>query len=239
LGDPAFIKIPTEAFLSPDTGAALRAIIDGGAAAAAKPTNANGRLHTTHFSVVDAKGNAVAMTTTLNNGYGSAVTVTGAGFLLNDQMDDFTTKVGVVNAMGLRQGAANAIEPNKRMLSSMSPTIVLDGAGAPLLITGASGGARIITGVAQVMINVLDYGLPLDAAVAAPRFHAQDYPDSLQFEQGGLSDPLIAALAARGDRPAATAPWSYRFGWVQSILRVGGVWQGVAEPRAHGLALGY
>jgi len=241
LGDPAFVKIPTEAFLSPDTAAALRAAIASTRVAAAEPRAPSRERHTTHFSVVDAHGNAIAMTTTLNNGYGSALTVAGAGFLLNDEMDDFTAKVGAINAMGLRQGSANAIQPGKRMLSSMTPTIVLDSAGAPMLVTGASGGARIITGVTQLLINVLDFSLPLGLAEGAPRFHAQDYPDSLLLEKGGYADDLVRALAGRRQHPTFSKS-SYDnddFSYVQSILRVGFRWQGVAEPRGHGLALGY
>jgi gamma-glutamyltranspeptidase/glutathione hydrolase len=231
LGDPKFVQINTSAFLSADTAAALRAAI----------VHASGeQRHTTHFSVVDARGNAVAMTTTLNNNHGSAVTVSGAGFLLNDEMDDFTTKVGAVNAMGLRQGERNAIVPGKRMLSSMTPTIVLDSAGSPMLITGGSGGARIITGVAQVMFNVIDFGLDLTLAEAAPRFHTQDFPDSLLLERGGYDAKLIGALAALGDKPTIALPrFPDDFAWVQSILRVKGKWQGQREPRGFGLALGY
>ena len=241
LGDPAFVKIPNAVFLSPDTAAALRAAIVAGRSDSAAPRVASRERHTTHFSIVDAHGNAVAMTTTLNNGFGSAVTVTGAGFLLNDEMDDFTAKVGAINAMGLRQGSANAIQPGKRMLSSMTPTIVLDSAGAPFLVSGASGGARIITGVTQVMINVLDFGLSLGDAAFAPRFHAQDYPDSLLLERGGYDSTLVRALAARGQHPTFDlGPYEFDdFSWTQSIVRTGGRWQGVAEPRSHGLALGY
>ncbi len=240
LGDPAFVKIPTESFLSLDTAAALRATIVAGTSGGAAGTPSRDH-HTTHFSVVDAKGNAVSMTTTLNNGFGSALTVTGAGFLLNDEMDDFTAKVGAINAMGLRQGEANAIVPGKRMLSSMMPTIVLDSAGAPMLVTGASGGARIITGVAQILINVLDYHLPLGLAMAAPRFHMQDFPDSLELERDGYSDTLVKALATRGNHAffSVGAASNYDFAFAQSILRVGAMWQGVSEPRAHGLALGF
>ena len=239
LADPAFVDVPTAAFLSLDTAAALRATIATVSAGASAPSAAAKGRHTTHFGVVDAQGNAVAMTTTLNGGYGSAVTVTGAGFLLNNEMDDFTTKVGVINAMGLRQGEANAIQPGKRMLSSMTPTIVLDAAGAPMLVTGASGGGRIITAVAQVLVNVLDFKLPLGESMSLPRFHAQDFPDSLLLERGGFSETLVAALAAKGHHPAITTPWEYDFGWAQSILRTNGAWQGVSEPRGHGLALGY
>ena len=239
LGDPAFTSIPFASFLSADTAAALRATI--GTAASPDPgdeTGMNKGKHTTHFSIVDGQGNAVAMTTTLNEGHGSDLTVTGAGFLLNDEMDDFTTKPGAVNAMGLRQWEANAIAPGKRMLSSMVPTIVLDSAGAPLLVTGASGGAHIITGVFQVMSNVLDFQMPLADAMAAPRFHAQDYPDSILVEHGGLSDETRRALEAMGHHLDILAPGE-DLAMVQSILRVNGRWQGVSEPRGNGLALGY
>jgi gamma-glutamyltranspeptidase/glutathione hydrolase len=242
LADPAYVKIQTEAFLSPDTAAALRSMIMSGSADVAdSPRVASRERHTTHFSVVDAKGNAVAMTTTINNGFGSAVTVAGAGFLLNDEMDDFTAKVGAINSMGLRQGDANAIQPGKRMLSSMSPTIVLDSAGAPMLVTGASGGPRIITGVLQTLINVLDYHMPLGTAATAPRFHTQDYPVVLELERGGYGDTLVRALAGRGQHPEIrNYPYDVdMYGWVQSILRADGRWYGVPEPRGHGLALGY
>lgn len=240
LADPAFVTIPLESFLSPDTAAALRASIGAvPVAIAADSVVKNTKRHTTHFSIVDAAGNAVAMTTTLNGGYGSRLTVTGAGFLLNNEMDDFTTRVGAINGMGLRQGEANAIAPGKRMLSSMTPTIVLDSAGRPLLVTGASGGARIITAVAQVLFDQLDFRQPLGASMAAPRFHAQDFPDSLLLEQGGYDSTLVRALAAKGHHPSPTTPWQYEFGWAQSIVRVNGRWQGVSEPRGHGLARGY
>lgn len=239
LGDPAFVTMSNEAFLSPDTGASLRAALTTRASRAADSTSRNTRRHTTHFSIVDKQGNAVAMTTTLNGGYGSAVTVSGAGFLLNNEMDDFTTKVGVINGMGLRQGEANAIQPGKRMLSSMTPTIVLDSSGATVIVTGASGGARIITAVAQVLFDILDFRQPLGSAMSAPRFHAQDFPDSLFLERGGFSDSLVRALVARGHSPSQTTAWQYDFGWAQSIVRSGARWQGVSEPRGHGLARGY
>jgi gamma-glutamyltranspeptidase/glutathione hydrolase len=240
IADPDFTPVPRESFLSPDTAAALRATI--GPAAYKGPVTVPGRdtgRHTTHFSIVDSRGNAVAMTTTLNDGHGSGVTVTGAGFLLNDQMDDFTTKPGVVNAMRLRQWEANAIQPGKRMLSSMTPTIVLDSAGAPMLVTGASGGTHIITGVTQVILNVIEYGMSLGEAMGAPRFHAQDYPDSLYLEPGGYGDGLVRALSESGHHPTLTRTDRYDFSVVQSILRANGRWQGVSEPRLHGLARGY
>jgi gamma-glutamyltranspeptidase/glutathione hydrolase len=239
LADPAFVPVPTDAFLSPDTAAALRATLGDAVSVASTESTRNSARHTTHISIVDARGNAVSMTTTLNGGYGSAVTVTGGGFLLNNEMDDFTTKVGVLNQMGLRQGEANAIQPGKRMLSSMTPAIVLDSMGAPYLVTGASGGARIITAVAQVLFGVLDHRLPLGELMAAPRYHAQDFPDSLLLERGGFDSTLVQALAMRGQKPRTVAPWEYEFGWAQSILRTNGRWQGVSEPRGNGLAQGY
>src|SRR5215207_1612050 len=166
LGDPAFVKVPVASFMSKDTAAALLAEIgrtssgSSGGKASAEPR------HTTHFSVVDARGNAVSITTTLNESYGAAFTVPGAQFLLNDEMDDFTGKVGAVNAMGLVQGEANAIAPGKRMLSSMTPTIVLDSLGAPLLVTGAAGGAYIITAVAHQIVSLFDYHRSLGEAMA-------------------------------------------------------------------------
>jgi gamma-glutamyltranspeptidase / glutathione hydrolase len=140
----------------------------------------------------------VALTTTINFLYGSGVTVEGAGFLLNNEMDDFTAKPGEPNAYGLIQGEANAIEPGKRMLSSMTPTIVLDPAGRPVVVTGARGGPRIITAVWQVLSNLVDHRLGLVPAVNLPRIHHQHFPDALFHEQAGLTPQLIQALQAKG-----------------------------------------
>lgn len=156
------------------------------------------KRHTTHFSVVDASGNAVSITTTINDSYGSGFTVPRAQFLLNNEMDDFTTAVGAVNQMGLVQGEANAIAPGKRMLSSMTPTIVLDSLGAPVLVTGAAGGAYIITAVAHLIVSVFDYHRPLGEAMAAPQFHQQDVPDSLVVERGAWADSAAAMMAPLG-----------------------------------------
>lgn len=245
LADPDFVPTPTAPFLSPDTAAALRRSISmtTHAPTTVAPDPVRGR-HTTHFAVVDAKGNAVSLTTTLNTGYGSAVTVTGAGFLLNNEMDDFTAKVGAINAMGLRQGEANAIAPGKRMLSSMTPTIVLDSTGATFLVVGAAGGARIITAVAQVLSNVVDFGMPIGEALTAPRFHAQDYPDTLELSMLsapgiGYPDSIVGALRARGHHVLLVPDDGWAFGWAQAILRSGGRWHGATEPRGHGFAAGY
>jgi gamma-glutamyltranspeptidase/glutathione hydrolase len=151
---------------------------------------------TTHYSVLDAQGNAVAVTTTLNNSFGSDVTAAGLGFLLNDEMDDFASKQGVPNMFGLIQGPANSIAPGKRPLSSMAPTIVLKD-GKVSMILGSPGGGRIITTVANIFLSVVDQGLNIQAAVDAPRFHHQYLPDILYLEPG-FSDSTIASLRASG-----------------------------------------
>jgi gamma-glutamyltranspeptidase/glutathione hydrolase len=237
LGDPAFVRIPVASFLSADTAARLLAEIgprSSGSAPAAPPRD---KRHTTHFSVVDAKGNAVAITTTINESYGAAWSVPGADFLMNDEMDDFTVKVGAVNAMGLVQGATNAIQPGKRMLSSMTPTIVLDSTRTPVLVTGAAGGAYIITAVAHLITSLLDFHRPLGEAMAAPQFHHQDVPDSLVVERGPWLDSARQALAPLG-HAVKPSPWGFLAN-VQSLRREGGRWTGVTEPRGFGLAAGY
>jgi len=240
LADPDFYPTPSAAFLSPDTAAALRASIAPVASKTAPPAPLPGTgHHTTHFSIVDAHRNAVSMTTTLNESYGSGLVVAGAGFLLNDEMDDFTTKVGAINAMGLRQGDRNAIQPGKRMLSSMTPTIVLDSTGGVFLVVGAAGGARIITAVAQIISNVVDFRMPIGEAMAAPRFHAQDYPDSLLMSDVGYSDDVLRALGERGYHVELVPDRGWQLAWAQSILRSGGRWEGVSEPRGSGFAAGY
>ena len=240
LADPDFVPTPTAAFVSKDTADALRKTINLAkhGSTPVPPDPVPGR-HTTHFSVVDAHGNAVSLTTTLNTGYGSAVTVTGAGFLLNNEMDDFTAKPGALNAMGLRQGEANAIVPRKRMLSSMTPTIVLDSAGAVSLVVGAAGGARIITAVAQIISNVVDFGMPIREAMNAPRFHAQDFPDRIELTEGdSVAAKSATVLKQRGHAILMeTDPWA--FGWAQSIQRNGGKWHGATEPRGNGRAVGF
>ena len=158
---------------------------------------------TTHYSVVDSDGNAVATTTTLNELYGSGVYVRGAGFFLNDEMDDFTSKPGSPNMYGLVQGEANAIAPGKRMLSAMSPSIVLDPSGNVLLVLGGRGGPRIITSVSQMMRNVIDYRMTLSDAMSAPRIHHQALPDELRYERGGFSPAVLDSLSADGIRYSA------------------------------------
>ncbi len=193
-------------------------------------------MHTTHYSVVDEKGNAVSVTTTLNGGFGSGVTVTGAGFLLNNEMDDFTSAPGKPNMYGLIQGEANAIQPRKRMLSAMTPSIVTDSAGQVQLIVGSPGGPTIITTVTQVILNVLDQRMSLADAIAAPRIHHQALPDQTFYEHGGLSDATVQAVQAMGHKLQERRGHS---GFVAGIQRTAGGWVGVADPRIAGGAIGY
>jgi len=243
LGDPDFVEIPRDRLLSKEYARERRATIS---ATAATPSlevapgiigddGAEGD-HTTHFSVVDGEGNAVALTTTVNSLYGSAVVVTGAGFVLNNEMDDFTAKPGEPNQFGLVQGEANAIAPGKRMLSAMTPTIVVSPDGSPLLITGARGGPRIISAVAQVLLNVVDYGLDVTAAVHAPRIHHQHLPDVLYYENDGLTPEQVAALERLGH---VVRPFGGYIGNAPAILRKGRGWSGVHDPRQGGRAQGH
>ena len=163
--------------------------LDRYAAAHPQPAAVREPEHTTHYSVVDSAGNAVAVTTTLNDDFGSRVTAKGLGFLLNDEMDDFASKPGVPNLYGLIQGPANAIGPGKRPLSAMTPTIVTKN-GKLFLILGSPGGARIITTVANILMGVVDYRMDIQQAVNAPRFHHQWLPDLVRVEQGFSADTV-------------------------------------------------
>ena len=190
---------------------------------------------TTHYSVVDVDGNAVSCTTTLNDSYGSAVAVSGAGFILNDEMDDFTTAVGKPNGYGLVQGEANAIQPGKRMLSAMTPSIVLDPAGQLYMVVGTPGGPTIITQVYHVISNVIDHQMPLPQAVEAPRMHHQALPDAIRLERDGFTPAAIAALEALGHTIEFRGQW----GDVEAIIRTAMGWQGVSDPRLGGGGSGY
>jgi gamma-glutamyltranspeptidase/glutathione hydrolase len=237
LADPRFMKLPIATLLAPEHAAALRKTIDPARATPSKetPLLVEG-VHTTHFAVVDAQGGMVALTYTLNAAYGSRVVVTGAGFLMNDEMDDFATQPGVPNAYGLVQGAINKIAPGKRMLSSMSPTIVVDAKGQPFAAFGAQGGSRIITAVWQVMSNVIDYGMDVGEAVGARRFHHQHIPDAIFVEAGALTPEVEKTLAGYGHK---LLPAQGPLGVAPAIVRKGDSWTGAADPRKNGLALGY
>ncbi len=238
LGDPDFVPVPVGQLT--DTGYArrLRSTIRPDRALptpALMAALAEG-AQTTHYSVVDAEGSAVATTTTINDLYGSGVYVRGAGFFLNDDMDDFSAKPGAPNLYGLVQGPQNAIAPGKRMLSSMSPTIVLDSLGRVLLVVGGRGGPRIITSTAQVILDVVDRHLTLAVAMAAPRIHHQAVPDTLRYDVGALSAAGVDSLRAMGHHVAA----GEASGTCVGILRVpGGGYEGVVDPRASGGAIGY
>jgi len=238
LGDPDFVSMPLERLLSKAYAAELRAQIDPHHATPTPPQAASGGegMHTTHYSIVDANGNAASVTTTLNGGFGSAVTVTGAGFLLNNEMDDFTSAPGKPNMYGLVQGEANAIAPGKRMLSAMTPSIVLGRDGRLLMVVGTPGGPTIITTVAQVILDVLDQGMTLADAVAAPRIHHQALPDVIRYERGGLSDAAVAALRGMGHRVEMRRGTS---GIVAAIQRTATGWVGVPDPRYEGGAVGW
>ncbi|HEX2094476.1 MAG TPA: gamma-glutamyltransferase [Longimicrobiaceae bacterium] len=192
--------------------------------------------HTTHYSIVDARGNAVAVTTTLNSLYGNLVTVEGAGFLLNNEMDDFSAKPGTPNQFGLVQGEANAIQPGKRMLSAMTPTIVLGPGGKVRLVTGTPGGSTIITTVAQTVSAVVDWDMDAAASMLAPRLHHQHLPDTLRYERGGLAPATVAALRTMGHAVAERSGFQ---GDVQTIVVLpDGTLTGVSDPRRGGAAAG-
>lgn len=194
-------------------------------------------LETTHFSVMDSDGMTVALTTTLNSSYGNKMVVPGAGFLLNNEMDDFSAKPDTRNQYDLIGRAANAIEPRKRMLSSMSPTIVTKN-GQPVLATGSPGGSTIITTVLQVVINVIDHEMSLEDAVGQPRFHHQWKPNRIIYEKFAFSPDTLKALVARGH--TGLAPFPFRgIGDANSILFKDGVIHGVKDPRAEGVAVGF
>jgi gamma-glutamyltranspeptidase/glutathione hydrolase len=210
LGDPAFVANPMDELLSEDYAARLRAVIDPGKAARSSDvrpgTPPHGGMETTHFSVVDAKGNAVAVTYTINALFGAKVIAGDTGFFLNSEMDDFTIKPGTPNLFGLVQGSANAIAPGKRPLSSMSPTIVTRG-GQPFIVMGSPGGSRIITIVVQVLLNVIEHRMTIQEAVNAPRIHHQWLPDQITVEPFALSPDTKALLEAMGHKIVVQSEW--------------------------------
>jgi gamma-glutamyltranspeptidase/glutathione hydrolase len=249
LGDPDFVAQPVERMISDAYAAERRREIRtdraslfgdvrpgmGPVPPESSPAARREGEHTTHYSVVDREGNAVAVTTTINSLYGSLATVTGAGFLLNNEMDDFASRAGTPNQFGLVQGAVNAIEPKKRMLSAMAPTIVLDPAGRVKMVTGSPGGPTIITTVAQMISNVVDFDMDIGAATAAPRLHHQHLPDLLHYERDGLRPEVVSGLRELG-HPIQARP-GYQ-GDAQSILLLpDGTATGTADPRRGGAAV--
>lgn len=234
LGDPAFVRAPVATLTSKAYARALAKTIsrDRAEPTTGLPSQSGEGSHTTHYSVVDQAGNAVATTTTLNDLYGSGVFVGGAGFFLNDEMDDFAAKPGTPNMFGLIQGEANSIAPGKRMLSAMSPTIVLDPRGNLLLVTGARGGPRIISATSQIILNVIDHRMSLADAMSAPRIHHQALPDSIRAEKGGFRPDVLSRLRGMGHHV-------YELSGVASaasIMRVKGGYEGLDDPRLRGAA---
>jgi len=231
LGDPDFYDVPQEWLISKDYARQLAATIDmkrarPSAEIAPGVPPAYESPETTHYSIMDRDGNVVSNTTTLNFSFGSGIAVAGAGFLLNNEMDDFSAKAGVPNAFGLIGGDANAIESRKRPLSSMTPVIVFDG-GRAWFATGSPGGSRIITTVLQMIVNVIDHDMNIAEAEAAPRMHHQWYPDVLQLESG-FSPDTIRILEARGHN---IAPAQHSMGSLQTVAYKDGVFRGSSDPR--------
>ncbi|WP_460950712.1 gamma-glutamyltransferase [Spirosoma daeguense] len=241
LGDPDFVKVPVAQLISPDY---LKSRwTDFSWAKATDSRNVKGgsipgyeSLETTHFSVVDKEGNAVSITTTLNGGYGSRVVIGGAGFFMNNEMDDFSVKPGVPNMFGLIGNQANAIAPHKRMLSSMTPTI-LEKDGKLFMVVGTPGGSTIITSVYQTILNVIEHGMTMQQAVNALKFHHQWLPDKTIFENGAFSDATIQTLQ---NRSYILEKLTNTLGRMDCVLiRPDGSYEGASDPRADNTARGY
>ncbi len=241
LGDPEFFRVPVAGLVSKRYATALRASIREDRATPSSEVgpgqpSAYESDQTTHYSVVDAEGMAVATTTTINGGYGNGQVVPGAGFLLNNEMDDFSAKPGVPNMFGVTGGKANEIAPRKRMLSSMTPTIVSRD-GKLLLVVGSPGGSRIITTVLQVIMNVLDHGMDVQESVDAPRFHHQWLPDEIRVERLGFPADVVKNLEALGHKVSTQAD----MGDVHAIYvdpRTGTRY-GASDPRMDGRTEGH
>jgi len=239
LGDPDFTHVPVKGLLNPRYLAARRASIDP---AHATPSSLIGHgdaaayeaSSTTHFSVIDEQGNGVALTYTLNGGFGNFVTVPGLGFLLNNEMDDFAAKPGVPNMAGLVQSAANAIAPGKRPLSSMTPTIVTRD-GKLYMVTGSEGSAHIISSVLLVILNVLDFHMDVQQAEDQPQVHHQWLPDRITLERG-CSPDTVTILERMGHEVKTS---SKDLGYVETLLVDGGWIQGAQNWRDNSKAAGY
>jgi gamma-glutamyltranspeptidase/glutathione hydrolase len=232
LGDPDFVKVPINELINPSYTASRMSNFNFDHATASSSILAGSFLgyespETTHYSIVDSEGNAVSITTTLNNSYGSKVFVGGAGFLLNDEMDDFSAKAGAPNLYGLIGSKANEIQPNKRMLSSMTPTIIEEN-GQLKMVVGTPGGSTIITSVFQVVLNIVEMGMNMQQAVEYPRFHHQWMPDKITAEPTRFTLEQQERLKAKG---YTFSPVS-AIGLVEGILVLpNGKLQGGADSR--------
>ena len=249
LGDPDFVKNPLDRLLDKAYAAKIRAAIDPAKAGISRDMKPGVEPHegnnTTHYSIVDSQGNAVSVTYTLNDWFGAKVTAAKTGILLNDEMDDFTAKLGVPNLYGLVQGEANSITPGKRPLSSMSPTIVSRD-GKPVMVIGTPGGSRIITVVVHCILNVVDYGMNIQEAIDAPRFHQQWLPETTNVEIFALSPDTRKILVEMGHKLGDPQPPGHAAGILVGAPSLGGKplgtdrFYGANDPRrGTGLALGY
>lgn len=249
LGDPDFVKNPLDRLLDKGYAQQLRAVINPAKAGISKDIVPGSPPHegsnTTHYSIVDKAGNAVSVTYTLNDWFGARLTAPGTGVLLNNEMDDFTAKPGVPNLYGLVQGVANAVAPGKRPLSSMSPTIVTKD-GKPVMVVGTPGGSRIITAVLHSIINVIDYGMNIQEAVDAPRFHQQWLPEATNLERFALSPDTQKMLEALGHKFGPPQPANHMSAILVGAPSLGGQpvgknrFYGANDPRRNtGLAAGY
>jgi gamma-glutamyltranspeptidase / glutathione hydrolase len=242
MGDADFVKVPVEGLISKKYATELAQMIDPDHATpsakikAGKPMGAES-TETTHFTVIDGEGNVVTNTYTLNGGYGAGVTARGTGVLLNNEMDDFTSKPGVPNAYGLLQSENNAIAPRKRPLSAMTPTIVLKD-GKVWFAIGSPGGPTIINTVLQVIVNVIDFGMNIQQAIDAPRFHHQWMPDRIQFEPLGINRDTRAALERKG-HVFAEKPGNMGDAEGVMIDLKNGMRLGASDPRSGGVPVGY
>jgi gamma-glutamyltranspeptidase/glutathione hydrolase len=243
LGDPDFVRNPVAQLLSPEYAAKIRSEISPSATTPSVDVKpglgplAHEHDETTHYSIVDASGNAVGVTYTLNDWFGAAVIAGDTGFFLNDEMDDFTSKPGVPNSYGLVQGVRNDIEPGKRPLSSMTPTIVTRD-GKVTMVTGSNGGSRIITVALETILNVLVYGMNAQQAVDAPRTHMQWLPDRIDYQPGAIDDGVMAQLKAMGYNFNLIPRW----GSAQAIVvdpSTGRIYGGSDRRRPQGAAIGY
>jgi gamma-glutamyltranspeptidase / glutathione hydrolase len=241
MGDTDFVSVPISRLILKSYATEFRKAFDPEKAAdslalPARVLPASEATQTTHFSVVDKDGNAVANTYTLNGSYGSGVTIEGTGILMNNEMDDFASRPGVPNAYGLVQGEANAIAPGKRPLSAMTPTF-LESRGKLFLVIGSPGGPTIINTVLQVIVNIVDFGFTIQGAIDAPRFHHQWLPDELRMEDHGFPEDVTKALKARGHRLAFRS----LMGDAEGIMLEPktGVRLGASDPRGDGLTIGY
>ena len=242
MGDIDFVPVPIETLISDEYAKKRWSSIDS---LFATPSSdiAHGKIpfhykeseETTHYSVVDKWGNAVSVTTTINGWFGNGIVVDDAGFLLNNEMDDFSSKPGIPNAYGLIGNTANAIEPNKRMLSSMSPTIIHDPDGDLLLVVGSPGGSTIITTTAQIIMNVVDFNMTIEEAVEMPRFHHQWLPDAIQIEKLGFSHETITSLEDRRHM----IKYRTSLGEANCIEVRDGLIYGAADSRRNSSAIGY